>query len=88
MIVNTLTPMTDAERTSIGERLKSRGANAPCPRCNNKLFFVVDNVALPFMPNLPHLSPSVNAALTAILTSCTNCGFIALHALDLIQHDR
>jgi ribosomal protein S27AE len=79
------TGITDDERKRLGEYLNSRGAKEPCPRCRHSLFYVVDMVSIPFKPAVPFLGPSLEVSVSALLTSCANCGFIAMHNLDVLQ---
>jgi hypothetical protein len=74
-------PMTEAERRTAGEFLKSRGATQPCPRCRHSLFYVLDHVDLP-LPSPPNVI-GFSGSIPTVLTACANCGFVAMHVIGL-----
>ena len=75
---------SDDERKRIVDALESRGAKAPCPRCGNPNFVLVDGY---FAHSLQHSlqgfvigGPAVPVAVVA----CQRCGWLAEHAIGVL----
>lgn len=76
--------LSDAQKREIIAALEKKGANLPCPRCGTKQFTLLDGYFnQPIQVNMSGLvlgGPTVPSAVVV----CTNCGFIAQHALGAI----
>jgi ribosomal protein S27AE len=76
--------MTKISNEMIIAALKERGVTAPCPRCGNLNFAIVDGFF-----NQP-LQQDFNAlviggrSLPTVVTACSRCGFLAQHALGAL----
>ena len=79
--MNQLTP---EQKQKIIDALNSKNAKAPCPRCGNNNFILVDGYFNQTMQtNFDNIflgGPSI----PSIGVVCTNCGFISQHALGVL----
>jgi ribosomal protein S27AE len=64
---------------NMADALLERGANRPCPRCDNTEFLYLDGVVL--LVTQQHAAYRANSgpAAPAAMVVCRKCGFIALH---------
>jgi ribosomal protein S27AE len=73
------------QKAQVVAALNAAGAKLPCPRCGNAHFALVDGyINQPVQQQLGGLvigGPSVPAAMTV----CTQCGFLAQHALGVLN---
>ncbi|HTY55767.1 MAG TPA: hypothetical protein VMB26_11225 [Candidatus Binataceae bacterium] len=79
-----MTELTPDQQKKIIEALEKKGAKNPCPRCGNPSFALLSgyfNQTLQTqLGGLVIGGPSVPSAVVA----CTNCGFLAQHALGAL----
>ena len=79
-----LTELSQEERNRIVRALNERGANRPCPRCNNNSFSMVPGYFTHFIQqdttNINLGGPSV----PTVVVVCDRCGWLAEHALGVI----
>lgn len=77
--------MSSEEKQKIVDILSKKGANQPCPRCNEKTFTLLDG----------YFNQSIQQTLTAgfimggpsvpsIVVVCNNCGYMSQHALGVL----
>jgi predicted nucleic-acid-binding Zn-ribbon protein len=65
--------------------LKQKGASQPCPRCRNLEFDIVGEAEIPLIANqLARWSESLSAHIPILLVACSNCGYIAMHAIAVL----
>lgn len=86
MADETETPEELAFKKRIADRLTEVGADTPCPRCHHDTFGIEPRagqipagqgiVIADLIVNTPHYPVAV--------TICTNCGFVALHAMGTL----
>ncbi len=79
--------MDPEEKIKLAQAFKNKGVKLPCPRCSSINFEVVGKTALPLNDNPQAIvigGPTVPAALLA----CSDCGFITLHALGILNNDK
>jgi len=77
-------PMSDETKKQVVTALQTRGANNPCPRCQNREFALVDQfVNLTLQPELAGFQLG-GTGLPVVPIVCTNCGFVALHAVGAL----
>jgi predicted nucleic-acid-binding Zn-ribbon protein len=77
--------MSSEEKQKIIDILSKKGANRPCPRCNEKNFTLLDgyfnqSIQQMLTPNLIIGGPSV----PSIVVVCNNCGYMSQHALGVL----
>ena len=76
--------LTPDEKEKIIKELNSRKTDPSCPMCGNKNFAVADayfnNILQDDFSSLQLGGPSI----PTIPVICTNCGFIAQHALGVL----
>ncbi len=77
--------MNPDQKEKIVKILSERGANNPCPRCNNKNFTLLEGY---FNQSI---QMTINAGITlggpsipSLVVICTNCGYISQHALGIL----
>jgi hypothetical protein len=74
----------EEQKEKIISALMSRGAKAPCPRCNNANFTLVDGYFnQPIQAELGGLvigGPSI----PSVIVICTRCGYMSQHALGVL----
>lgn len=77
--------MTADQKSNIVKILSERGANRPCPRCNNNNFTLLEGY---FNQSI---QPTINAgimlggpSIPSIVVICNNCGYISQHALGIL----
>jgi hypothetical protein len=64
------------------QALTRAGADLPCPRCGHDDFSLVDGyVSLPLQATL---AGGPASSLQTVATACERCGYIALHALNVV----
>jgi bacterioferritin-associated ferredoxin len=68
------------------ELLKSKGADLPCPRCNNSKFAVIEgyfnNRILQTLSTVSSVSST--STVPSIVTVCSNCGYLSQHAYGIL----
>ena len=78
------------DQDTVIEALKRLGANAPCPRCGNAQFTLLngyDNILINrtidgvLFPGGPQ-SPAVQ--VPTVLLACDRCGYLSAHALGAL----
>lgn len=83
--------MDDAKKTAVIARLKEVGANKPCGRCGHNQFTVGDGVAgIPLYESETEMVErwlAVSKACPAISVTCTQCGYVVLHALKTLLRE-
>jgi len=76
--------LSTEQKDNIVKVLLKRGANNPCPRCNNKQFTLVGgyfNHPIQFgLKGIAIGGPSI----PSVVAVCTKCGFLSQHALGII----
>jgi hypothetical protein len=75
--------LTEEAQDLIAERLQEVGAVLPCPRCGGTVF------SLAREPNPVSVKAGIsitNAGFTlpAVILVCSNCGFLAFHAITIL----
>jgi ribosomal protein S27AE len=77
--------MNPDEKTKIVKALEDRKAALPCPRCGSRSFTLVDGY---FNQSI---QPAVGGglviggpAIPSVVVVCTQCGFMAQHALGVL----
>ena len=77
--------MTPEDKNKVVKALEERNAKLPCPRCGGRSFTLVDGY---FNQSI---QPSVGGglviggpAIPSVAVVCTQCGFIAQHALGVL----
>jgi hypothetical protein len=76
--------MDPAEKDHIIEALKKAGVRAPCPRCANPNFSLVDGYFKdPVQPDLKTFNLG-GPSIPTIVTVCARCGFVSQHALGAL----
>ena len=82
--------LSQQQADAILERLIERKVAAPCPRCENPGFQVVEMLgAIGLTVENLNIIPLSGPMLPMVITACNRCGFIAFHAfltLDLNEH--
>lgn len=72
------------QKDEIVKILQDRGAQLPCPRCDNKEFTLVEGYFNQLLQTetggLVLGGPSIPSAVLA----CTNCGYLSQHALGAL----
>lgn len=71
-------------KSEILEKLTSRGVNAVCPRCGNNSFTLVDGMFVQVVQEDTDKLRLGGTTVPTVITACTNCGFIAQHALGAL----
>ncbi len=75
---------TQEQKDKIIKALMERGARAPCPRCGNQSFTLLDGLFnQPLQTELGNIvlgGPSI----PSVVVVCTRCGFISQHALGVL----
>jgi hypothetical protein len=64
--------------------LQEKGASGSCPRCSNLQFEVIGEAMIPLAPPRGSFWGPGAPEIPVILVSCTNCGYIAQHAMRLL----
>jgi ribosomal protein S27AE len=66
--------------------VESAGALSPCPRCGHERFTLVDGYFLEHLQKqLRNVVISGDNRFASIALTCDRCGFIAQHALGVLQ---
>jgi len=75
--------MDQQEKQRIADALTAKGAILPCPRCGHVQFSIerYSAVILTDDRNAQGLLPDANS----ILTVCTNCKYVALHLMNVMD---
>lgn len=76
--------MEKEEKDRIIQRLIEKGAKAPCPRCHNSEFALIDgyfNQSIQSKLNGLYMG---GPTVPSIVTVCTKCGFVSQHALGAL----
>lgn len=77
--------MDQNERKAIQDALIAKGADRPCPRCGGK-WEVTDKYGIPGVQDQhPSKGLNIGQAIPSAVLVCTDCGFIALHALAVLN---
>jgi ribosomal protein S27AE len=75
----------NAKQQIIAE-LEKRGATAPCPRCGNSNFILMDGfLNNPLQTELTGSLILGGPTVPSIVTVCSKCGFMSQHALGALQ---
>jgi hypothetical protein len=77
--------LTANQQTRIKERLSEKGAIAPCPRCGQLEFALINNGIL--KPAIQDTSDNVissGVTIPSVITICVQCGFLSIHALGTL----
>jgi hypothetical protein len=62
------------------KRLRDKGVNRPCPRCNKAEFALVDGFAVfGLVERLD--ADSATDLVPSVCVACRNCGYLTFHAL-------
>ena len=86
MPADTKIPVERKQR--IVDTLTRLRAVKPCPRCDRRDFSIIDGYAsLPIHNDVRLLGALGVPNIPLVLVVCTNCGFIAPHALGLVAPD-
>jgi uncharacterized Zn finger protein len=64
--------------------LKEKGATHACPRCGNLEFEVIGEAGIPLSPARGYMWSGPTPEIPVVLVSCSNCGYIAQHAMRLL----
>lgn len=77
---------TQEAKERIVKALTDRGVNAPCPRCGNNTFFLLDGYfRYPLEQRLGGATLHIGGpAVPAVVTGCERCGFLASHAVGAL----
>ena len=79
-----MSQLSEAQKKEIVQRLESKGAKRPCPRCNNSQFTLMDGyVVHPVQSSIDSLTIG-GRNVPAIVVFCTQCGYMAQHALGAL----
>jgi len=70
-------------KESIIKALKEKNVSLPCPRCKFSNFQVIGQTTLSMSEN-PTIVSLGGAVIPAAIVTCSNCGFITLHALGAL----
>lgn len=73
------------EGKRIIDALNRVGANKPCPRCSNETFSLVPGYFNQMFQSDPKDIIIGGPGLSTIAVACTNCGFMAHHAIDVLK---
>ena len=77
--------MDPQRRTELIQKLNDKGAKLPCPRCGNEDFAVLDGYSTPNIVAEYSQFQLAGRTLPSVITVCSNCGFVALHALGALE---
>ncbi len=72
-------------KEAIIKALEEKNVSLPCPRCNSSNFQVIGQTTLSMSEN-PRVVSLGGAVTPAALITCSQCGFITLHALGALGH--
>ncbi len=77
--------MSELSNDKIIAALKAAGVNAPCPRCRNTNFTLMDGyITHPIQSDFQSFNIG-GPSLPAVMTVCNQCGFLAQHALGVLN---
>jgi hypothetical protein len=77
--------LTAEQQARIKERLAEKGAVAPCPRCGQPEFALINNGILkPAIQDTSDNVVSSGVTIPSVITVCVQCGFLSIHALGTI----
>jgi hypothetical protein len=71
--------MDQNKRTEAIEKLTSKGAIAPCPRCGRSSFSIVGEGIITIQEN-PNVISLGGPYIPTVIAICDNCGYISQHA--------
>jgi hypothetical protein len=82
--------MEKQRQEEIIKALQEKHASGLCPRCSNLQFEVIGESTIALNPErgILGLPRPAGSAIPVILVSCTNCGYIAQHATDILGLSR
>jgi hypothetical protein len=76
--------LSEDAKKRIVEALTAKGVNKPCPRCGRNEFTLLNGYFVhPLQPELGNYVLGGDSVPT-VITACTNCGYIAQHALGAL----
>jgi len=77
--------MTSEEKQKIIKILENIGVTLPCPRCGKNKFIILDGYFnQPLQEKIKGDIVFGGPAIPSVVTACSNCGFISLHALGAL----
>jgi predicted RNA-binding Zn-ribbon protein involved in translation (DUF1610 family) len=72
----------------IDVKLADKGARQECPMCSSREWTSDDTPAAVNAADPDSGNAILGAMVPAVIFVCRNCGFIRLHALDVVLEDR
>jgi hypothetical protein len=80
-----ITPLSDADKKRIVEKLKEKGVQGHCPMCNNTNFVLMDGYfSHPLQGNPSSGFVIGGPTIPSIAVVCSNCGFMSNHAVGAL----
>ncbi|GJQ22182.1 MAG: hypothetical protein HBSIN02_25370 [Bacteroidia bacterium] len=85
MIAPTLTPLSEADKKKIVDKLTEKGVRAGCPMCGHRNFVLADGyLNHPIQSNPKAGFVFGGPSIPTIAIICSNCGFTSQHALGVL----
>jgi predicted nucleic-acid-binding Zn-ribbon protein len=84
-----MSAFTHERRAQILDALRQASATLPCPRCGHTHFSLVDGYLIEnLQKQTRNVVVSGDNRFTSIVMTCDRCGYMARHALDVLDgHD-
>ena len=76
--------MKQTEKDEIIDQLIRKGADRPCPRCENKSVTLIDGYFNQTVQDGISHSVIGGTSIPTVVTACTNCGFLSQYALGAL----
>ena len=64
----------------LAKALTDKGANLPCPRCNNQEFSIVGEGYISLNPNPNKVTIGSGPVVRTVIVACEKCGYMTQHA--------
>lgn len=78
--------LTGDQRQTIESTLREAGASLPCPRCGRDDITVLDGYIVEHAQSeLRNVVIGGNNRVSCVATVCRGCGYLAQHALDVLD---
>src|SRR5262249_3583243 len=79
--------MNGERRLAIIQKLKSLGADKPCPRCEATHFDILGEGDIPLGPAVAY-NRSLPSFIPGVVLACSKCGYLIHHALAILEPEK